>query len=100
MISIAVAPRGSSKTLAKVQKSESGDLLEHNVCFKEKTTSATCPATVAPLGEKSAKFFNQINSEANNALNTNAFDNVQFDQTIGLIGLCNSATLIKGCGAS
>lgn len=100
MISVAVAPRGASKTIAKVQKSESGDLLEHNVCFKEKTTSATCPSPVAPLGEKSAKFFNQINSAANNALNTNAFDNVQFDQDVELVGLCNTATLVKGCMAS
>lgn len=99
-MSVAVAPRGASKTIAKVQATDAL-LLEHDVCFKEKTTTATaCPTPAEPLAATSAKFFNQILSQANNALNTNAFDNVQFDQTIGLIGLCNSATLVAGCTAS
>lgn len=74
--------------------------MTHDVCFKNKTTSATCPSTVEPMGETKAKFFNQIVTVTITDANKHAFDNVQFDQEVTVNGECNDAAKKAKCQSS
>lgn len=74
---IAVVPRHSANsvqkeiTKANAQVNTSGDFLEHDVCFKEKTTGATaCPTATKGIPEDTAQFFMQVVSVANHNTDT------------------------------
>jgi len=69
---IAVVPRHASSsvqkeiTKANAQANTNTNFLEHNVCFKEKTTAATaCPTPTKGIPEDTAQFFMQVVSVAN-----------------------------------
>jgi hypothetical protein len=93
--SIAVVPRTDPITLATVTTSDSNSILQHDVCFKEKTVT-TCPTPTHSIARKSAAFFLQVTSKST----TDALDynSIAFNQTVSVKGKCTTSALKDQCG--
>jgi hypothetical protein len=99
---VVVVPRHANGTkLNTLTVANSGSMLKHDVCLREKTTGTTCPTGAAPVvgvltAVNTARFFNQVYSVATGSDKT-AFDTVQFSTTWTVNGDCNSAKTMPNC---